>query len=707
MIERLTASRHRASEHGFTLIELLVVIVILGVLSAVVVFAVNGVTDKGKAASETTDQRVVRTAEEAYYAKNGTYATESQLVTAGLLTTESSKTDVSLGASNKSFLLGYGLPNGGSPAGKIDQLTLAASGGQFGSPEPFGYQRGPGHLNTNYLFDPMLWKDETGNLIPWLATDVPSVANGGITNGGTTYTFNLRSGVKFSDGVAMDANDVKFTFDYQKTGAGSGAGVSPCFCLSAFPNVLSATVNSPTQVTFQLSQPSNIFLSYIGSQMVIIPQHIWATINPPNTAAVKANPLAYVGTGPYTLTNPLPGFYNETTGEQQYDANPNYFLGIPYVRRLKFVQVSDSILALQTKVLDAGGVGSEEGVTQTTLNQLAAIPKVDNAGGWNRAFHFNPSRGFPYNSVKFRQALAYAIDRPALLQSIVGGRGVVGSLGNLTPANPWFQTGLPTYDLGNRTANINAAKALLASIGFVDNVDGSGQPGSDGIFECPAANPCKLVSGTIGSATITNSSGTDLNLNLYTSQSFSLNTATAVAQQLLDVGIGTTIVNETGGGGASGSDTRMKNGNYGISLVGWGNLLSDPDSLRTRLDTNYTSVAANAGFTSIFGWNNTASQADANTAYATNADEFQALAAAQLTVTDASVRLTEVKRMQELVAADVPMISLYVPTATQFYQPNSLTAWYYTPGGTPPGPPGFMNKHVLVTGKQFGLPAGY
>lgn len=83
------------------------------------------------------------------------------------------------------------------------------------------------------------------------------------------------------------------------------------------------------------------------------------------------------------------------------------------------------------------------------------------------------------------------------------------------------------------------------------------------------------------------------------------------------------------------------------------------------------------------------------------------LAQQQLTETDPAVRKQEVQQMQQRVAADVPIISLYVPQATQFYQPDKLTAWYYTPGGTPPGPPGFLNKHVFVTGKQFGLPAGF
>jgi prepilin-type N-terminal cleavage/methylation domain-containing protein len=61
------------TEAGFTLIELLIVIVILGVLSGIVVFAVSGIQDRGNAAACKTDKKTVQVAVEAFYAKNGAY----------------------------------------------------------------------------------------------------------------------------------------------------------------------------------------------------------------------------------------------------------------------------------------------------------------------------------------------------------------------------------------------------------------------------------------------------------------------------------------------------------------------------------------------------------------------------------------------------------------------------------------------------------
>ena len=80
----------RKNESGFTLIELLIVIVILGVLSGIVVFAVSGITDRGAVAACKSEVKTIAVAEEAYYAKQNPaltppYATLAQLVTAGLL----------------------------------------------------------------------------------------------------------------------------------------------------------------------------------------------------------------------------------------------------------------------------------------------------------------------------------------------------------------------------------------------------------------------------------------------------------------------------------------------------------------------------------------------------------------------------------------------------------------------------------------------
>jgi len=85
---------------GFTLIELLVVIVILGILAAVVVFAVSGIQDRGQESACRTDARTLRTAVEAYRAEGSSASTptQAQLVAGGFLSEESTYYTLSYGA---------------------------------------------------------------------------------------------------------------------------------------------------------------------------------------------------------------------------------------------------------------------------------------------------------------------------------------------------------------------------------------------------------------------------------------------------------------------------------------------------------------------------------------------------------------------------------------------------------------------------------
>jgi prepilin-type N-terminal cleavage/methylation domain-containing protein len=86
----------RTDEGGFTLIELLMVIVILGILSGIVVFAVGGITDRGTSAACKSDIKTTSVAVEAYYAQNSRYPAALSDLVPGFL--HSAPTDVALGA---------------------------------------------------------------------------------------------------------------------------------------------------------------------------------------------------------------------------------------------------------------------------------------------------------------------------------------------------------------------------------------------------------------------------------------------------------------------------------------------------------------------------------------------------------------------------------------------------------------------------------
>ena len=76
-----------ANESGFTLIELLIVIVVLGILAAIVVFSLTGVTGQSKSAACTTDGKTIETAADAYQAYYGSYPASSTVLTGTYLQT--------------------------------------------------------------------------------------------------------------------------------------------------------------------------------------------------------------------------------------------------------------------------------------------------------------------------------------------------------------------------------------------------------------------------------------------------------------------------------------------------------------------------------------------------------------------------------------------------------------------------------------------
>jgi prepilin-type N-terminal cleavage/methylation domain-containing protein len=100
----------RRQDSGFTLIELLIVIVILGVLAAIVAFSVRGITDRGETSACKAEVKTVATAEEAYYAKNGSYATLANLNGGGFLRDGTPVYVASASAANGSLTMAAGAP---------------------------------------------------------------------------------------------------------------------------------------------------------------------------------------------------------------------------------------------------------------------------------------------------------------------------------------------------------------------------------------------------------------------------------------------------------------------------------------------------------------------------------------------------------------------------------------------------------------------
>lgn len=511
---------------------------------------------------------------------------------------------------------------------KVDRLRLA--GGDYGYPSPFGYVRGPGMMQASYLFDTLIWEDSTGKPIPWLAS------RWGPSADGKEWRFTLRDGIKWHDGAPLTAEDVAFTFKYMTEGPGRNASVIHARGLRQVVDQVAA--ESSNVVVFRLRRPFAPFEESIAGRLMILPKHIWESVSDP----VKfRDPKALMGSGPYQLKS-----FDEATGSYLYLANESYFLGVPHVRRLEFVPAPDQLLALQRGSIDAADL-LEEGTPEEQIKALSRkFREIKGSGDWNLALHFNLNKGFPYSEIRFREAIAYAIDRKDLVKRLLLGRGEPGSAGGLAPDHPYIANDLPPYE-----RNIKKASALLDEIGLKDK-------NGDGLRELP--------------------DGTAFKQELQISARFTAKSAELIKEYLRRVGIDVVIKVQD----RAAADAAAAAGNYTMALVGYGGIMGDPDFLRER----YASTSKARSFSNAQGFKNA---------------RFDEIAAKQLVTLDAKERRQMITEMQRILSKELPVISLYVPSRLAFYDPNDFHGWYYTPGCSPCR--ATRNKHMFVTGKKVGF----
>lgn len=423
----------------------------------------------------------------------------------------------------------------------VERLRLA--GGDFGYPTPFAYVRGPGMIQTGYLFDTLLWEDSTGKPGPWLAREWSQSPDG------LEWRFTIRDNVKWHDGQPLTAEDVKFSFEYITTGAGA-SGASRV-------DLKEVVAESPTSVVIRLNTPSAVFEESVAMRVFIIPKHVWSSVTDPTK---YRDPKATMGSGPYRLQSA-----DEAAGSYLYTANEQYFLGVPHVRRLEFVPAPDELLGLQRGEIDAAEL-SEDPAPEEQLKAFESDPKfgkLEGSGDWNLALNFNLSKGFPYDEKRFRHAVAYAINRKDMVDRLLLGRGEPASVAGLAPNHEMLAPGLPTYE-----RDVAKARALLDELGMKDT-------NGDGLRELPDGG--KFVQ------------------ELQSSSRFTPKSPELIKEYLREVGIDVNVQVLD----RAAADENAGKGNYTMTLVGYGGIAGDADGLRGRYapSRNSTSFSRAIGYT--------------------------------------------------------------------------------------------------------------
>jgi peptide/nickel transport system substrate-binding protein len=350
-----------------------------------------------------------------------------------------------------------------SPSGEVEveQLELlTVPGDDWGYPSPFSfYPRGPGYIAMHLIFDTLTWKDENG-VIPWLADSWSTAEDG------TAWTFELREGVKWHDGQPLTAEDVKFSFEYER----SHVAVSSWY--AALEDVESVEVTGDHEVVVHLTRPLASFQEDIAGNIPIIPKHIWEDVEDP---AKFTTEQAVVGSGPFKLAS-----YSKEEGTYVYDANNEFFAGRPLVKRLVMTRVSDEALALETGTVDEASFWGKEIDLLGDFEEDERFEVITGPSFWVLQVIFNNQKA-PTNLVEFRKAVAHAIDREEIIDKVTHGGAIVAHPGILHPDSDWYSPDVATYDYDPAEA-----ERLLDSLDFVDR-DG------DGVRETPEGEKLSFV----------------------------------------------------------------------------------------------------------------------------------------------------------------------------------------------------------------------
>jgi len=308
------------------------------------------------------------------------------------------------------------------PAAAIDPITIADQGGL----ELLG--------NVGEF---LVFTDIAGHYHPWLATSWSANSDASV------WTFKIRQGVKFNNGKPMTVDDVVYSFKTQSDPKSSANA------LSVFGGTLSPDgvqkVDNQT-VAFHLDAPDGGFVDAVSEDnynMIIVP----------NGYDYKNYQNEFIGTGRFMKQT-----YTANVGAT-YVRNPHYWGPKALPSKIEFTFYQDE--GPMAAALQAGAIDCMDQFSVATSPQLLT-------GGFNvssikaathRELSMRNDVG-PFKNKLVRQAIAYTLDRPAIVAALFKGQAVVGNDSPFAPNFPSTDTSVP-----QRAKNLTLAKKLLAQAG--------------------------------------------------------------------------------------------------------------------------------------------------------------------------------------------------------------------------------------------------
>jgi peptide/nickel transport system substrate-binding protein len=254
-----------------------------------------------------------------------------------------------------------------------------------------------------------------------------------------TLTFKLKPGVKFQDGEPFTSKDVKFSFE--RAAAANSTNKDKVF----FASIASIDASDPMTVSLTFNQPSFDALFHLGMNTAVI-------VDEKSAATDATNPI---GTGPYKLANWNKG---SSVSLEKWDGyrEPSKIA----IAKATFKIINDP--AAQVAALLAGDLdvfprfGNFQAVGQFQNDPRF---KVTIGGTEGKTILAINNKKKPLDDLRVRQAIAYAVDRKAIIDGAMNGYGVpIGS--HLTPNDPGYVdlTGMYPHDP-------EKSKALLKEAG--------------------------------------------------------------------------------------------------------------------------------------------------------------------------------------------------------------------------------------------------